>query len=314
MTREMLQALINDFSDQSPFNYLSRHTAVNSESLSLEEVQRNNYAKNNIYNRGTGLDPAGAAIPPELEGMRFFQHPIFSITRADNPGFAEIMKPEVVGSHHFLPMDWLAGAQSVISVFLPYERATVESNKKDPVEPSMQWLCTRVEGQRFLLALGAEIRDQLVSQGYRAVAPYTEDRYIMQVNTNPAPGTEHVPPYSTNWSERHVAVVAGLGTFGLSTNFISKAGSAGRLISIVTDWETAPDAQDYDDWLGYCSRCGACIRRCPAQAHFNDKVGKDHSKCGAFIHKTCAKYAPRYGCGKCQSGIPCEYRPMKSKQ
>lgn len=310
MTREKLQVLINDFSDNSPLNYLGCDMAVNSTSHSQEEILQNNYAKNNLYNRGTSVDISDLGIPRELEGMRFFRHPIFAITRADHPGFAEIKKPEIVGSHHLLPEDWLPGAQSVISVFLPFEQATVESNKKDPVEPSMQWLCTRVDGQRFLLALGAKIRDFLIVQGYKAVAPYTEDRFIMQVSTDPAPGTEHVPPYSSNWSERHVAVVAGLGTFGLSTNFISKLGSAGRLISIITDWETEPDDHDYDDWLGYCNRCGACLHRCPAQAHFPDKVGKDHSKCGAFIRKTCAKYEPRYGCGKCQSGIPCEYRPM----
>ena len=308
MTKEKLQKLIWDFSDNSPLNFLGENSGANA---SAEDVTKNNYAKNNLRNQGANPEMFKQEDFGEFEGMRFFEHPIFSITRADDPGFIVIKRPEVVGEHHLMPQDWLPDAKTVISVFMPYNHSTVESNKKDDAVPSIQWLYTRVDGQRFLLALGAMIRDALISDGYKAVTPYTEDNYIMQVSTNLIPGTEHVPPYSTNWSERHVGVVTGLGTFGLSTNFISRAGSAGRLISIVTDWDIEPDERDYDDWLGYCNRCGACIRRCQAQAHFKDKVGKDHGKCGAYIRKVCEPYQPRYGCGKCQSGVPCEYKPMK---
>jgi len=314
MTREKLQKIISDLSDDSPLNYLGeRGTANDGAALTQEDIDKNNYAKHNLRGRGITPDMLGADEASGLQGMRFFGRPIFSVARADDPGFAGIKHPDAVGEHHLLPRDWLPDAKTVISVFLPIERATVEANKVDPIEPALAWLYTRVDGQRFLLAMGTAVRDAFIADGYKAVTPYTEDGYIMQVSKNLVPGTEHVPPYSTNWSERHVGVVTGLGTFGMSTNFISKAGSAGRMISIVTDWDVEPDAHDYDDWLGYCNRCGACIRRCPAQAHFEDRHGKDHSVCGAFIGKVCAKYAPRYGCGKCQSGIPCEYQPMKPK-
>lgn len=306
LSREALQKLADSFSDSSPLNCMR-----DGQSMSAED---NNYAKNNLYRTDAIADMYSRIEEDGVAGMRFYQRPIFSIARADNPGFAEIKRPELVGEHHLMPEDWLPGAKSVISFFLPFERETVESNKKDPVEPSKRWLYTRVDGQRFLLALGAAVRDALVAEGYRAVAPYTEDSYIMQTSRAvPPPGTEHVPPFSTNWSERHVAVVTGLGTFGLSTNFISRAGCAGRLISVVTDWEAEPDVPDYTDWLGYCNRCGACLKRCPPQAHYKDKVGKDHEKCGLHIRSVCDKHAPRYGCGKCQSGLPCEYRPMRPK-
>ena len=300
MTREKLQELVNDFSDNSPLNYLSANTQ--------EDDEKNNYAKNNLNNNSEMFKQEDFG---EYNGMRFFEKPIFSVTKADDPGFAEIKKANVVGEHHLLPKDWLSEAKSVISVFLPYNRSTVEANKKDDALPTPEWLYTRVDGQRFLLALGSMIKDALIAEGNKAITPYTEDKFIMQVSTNPAPGTENVPPFSSNWSERHIGVVTGLGTFGLSTNFISKAGCAGRLISIVTDWDIAPDEKDYEDWLGYCNRCGACIRRCPANAHYKDKHGKDHAVCGAYIGKVSAPYRPRYGCGKCQSGIPCEYKPMK---
>ena len=301
MTKENLKRLIEEFSDNSPLNYLgARGVKVDND--------QNNYAKNNLNNNSELFKHESFG---KYDGMRFFEHPVFSIARADNPLFMDIKRPEVVGEHHLLPQDWLPGAKSVISVFLPYSRSTVEANKIDDAVPAMEWLYTRVDGQRFLLALGALVRDALIADGCKAITPYTEDSFIMQVSKNPAPGTEHVPPYSTNWSERHVGAAAGLGTFGLSTNFISKAGCAGRLVSIITDWDIEPDERDYDDWLGYCNRCGACIRRCQAKAHFKDRPGKDHAKCSEFMGEACKPFQPRYGCGKCQSGIPCEYKPMK---
>lgn len=310
MTRDSLQTLINDFSDNSQLNYLPKSSG---DAAPSSEYESDNFAKNNLIKAGADADMYASIEADGVAGMRFYQHPIFSVTRADAAGFDEIRRAEVVGPHHTMPQDWLPGAKTVISFFLPYERRIVEANKVDALEPAVEWLYARVDGQRFLLALGTMVCEKLRAEGYNAVAPYTEDGYIMQTSPYAAPGTEHVPPYNTNWSERHVGVVSGLGTFGKSTNFISRIGCAGRLISIITDWEPEADVPDYTDWLGYCNDCGACIRRCPAQAHFPDRHGKDHAQCSAYIGKVCAKYEHRYGCGKCQSGIPCEYTPMRRK-
>ncbi|MCL2391590.1 MAG: epoxyqueuosine reductase [Oscillospiraceae bacterium] len=310
MTREKLQKLINDFSDNSTLNYLSAKGTH-------KDTDTDNYAKNNMYQHvGNGFDDdmLGADEESGLIGMRFYRHPVFAIARADDPMFEDIKRPEVVGKHHLNPTDWLSDAKSVITFFLPFNHDTVEANKKDPEVPAIEWVCTRVDGQRFLLALGTAVRNALIEEGYTAVAPYTEDNYIMQVNLEPPPGTEHVPPYSTNWSERHVGVVTGLGTFGQSTNFISKIGCAGRLISVVTSWEIPPDEREYGtDWLGYCNDCGLCIKKCKGNAYYPDRHGKDHALCSKQIRKVCEPFAPRYGCGKCQSGIPCEYTPRPKK-
>ena len=308
MTREKLQRLIEDFTDNSQVNYLG---------LALSADEESKYGKYGSPVIGKPDEVVEKGIVDEFRGMRFFMHPIFSVTRADDPGFAEIKRPEVVGEHHLMPYDWLPEAKTVLSFFLPINRDTVEANKKDPSVPAREWLCTRVDGQRSLMSLGAYVSEALVTDGHKAIAPITSPRYIMRVAEETMPeGAGHVPKFSTNWSERHVAVVTGLGTFGLSTNFISRVGCAGRLVSVVTDWDIEPDARDYDDWLGYCNRCGACIAKCKGEAHFKDRPGKDHSVCSAFMGKirqaNLEHYAARYGCGKCQSGIPCEYEAKKA--
>ena len=293
MTREKLQNIIYEFSDNSPLNYLGAQTDEKSDSKNNGETPKQDDFGDN-------------------KGMRFFQRPVFSIVRADDPGFLELKKPGVVGSHHMLPEDWLPGAKSVISVFLPHNREAVESNKKDNLTPSMLWLYSRIDGQRFLLALGTAIAQALSDEGFKSVAPCVDQRLIVQPSAAVTTDDSQVPQYSSNWSERHVGYVAGCGTFGLSTCFISKAGSAGRLISVVTQWDAGSDERGYSDWLGYCNRCGACVRRCPAQAHDSEKAVKNHDKCKAYIDKVSQPHRPRFGCGKCQTGIPCEYKPMKA--
>jgi epoxyqueuosine reductase len=103
-----------------------------------------------------------------------------------------------------------------------------------------------------------------------------------------------------------------LGTFGLSKGLITAKGVAGRFASIITELELPPDTRNYKSIYEYCSLCGACVKKCPAGA-ISIKKGKDHIACSAFLDKTTEKYAPRYGCGKCQTGVPCENKvPLRN--
>lgn len=268
----------------------------------------------------TNSDPTNVLTPEALDAdtlrmlpegfdanMRFFLPPILSVGSAFDEGFMKLKEPGVVGEHHMLPTDWLPEAKSVISVFLPYTERIIKSNTVDPLEPSWEWLFGRIDGQAHLLATAEFIRDALIERGYKAHLPYTDKRLLVRVS--PAQDVP-IPVFSSNWSERHVAYVTGLGTFGLSTNFISKLGTCGRLISVVTDWAVEPDVKDYSGIYDYCSECLACYKACPGKAY--DEAGKTISKCSGYIRETCVKYTPRYGCGKCQSGIPCSTRRLKN--
>ena len=45
--------------------------------------------------------------------------------------------------------------------------------------------------------------------------------------------------------------------------------------------------------------------RCPVRAIDMD-AGKDHMKCMECLNASGRALAPRYGCGLCQTGVPCE--------
>ncbi len=53
--------------------------------------------------------------------------------------------------------------------------------------------------------------------------------------------------------------------------------------------------------------CGTCISRCPAGA-ISLEGGKNQIKCKEWMDLMKARWSPRYGCGKCQVGVPCESR------
>jgi len=122
------------------------------------------------------------------------------------------------------------------------------------------------------------------------------------------PNSKHLGlSYTSTWSERHAAFVCGLGTFGLSRGLITIRGMAGRFGSIISELYLPADERQYEEVSEFCSMCGQCVKRCPVGA-ISIEEGKNHSICSAFLDRTTTRYSPRYGCGKCQTGVPCESR------
>ena len=295
------------FTEESPTNYLAPVAKTEEELKAMEEkFKTNNFNKHNMPHGGD-YDALNKDKTDEYVGMRFYDAPILSVGRADDEGFEVLKKPEVIGEHFIMPKEWLPEAKSVISLFVPFTERVIKSNTVDKVQPSWEWLFTRVDGQQHLLAVAEAVKQALIEEGYKAVVPQTDDRYIMRVAKEQT--NLPIPTWSSNWSERHVGYVTGLGTFGRMTNFISEKGCCGRIISIVTDWDIEPTKKDYTGLYDYCSDCGACYKACPGNALSAN--GKDMPSCSAFLRVNSTQYAPRYGCGKCQSGLPCSTKAMK---
>jgi epoxyqueuosine reductase len=226
----------------------------------------------------------------ELNDLRIYDCPLVGVANADDPLFLRLKEPDAVGPQHMTPGEWLAQSKAIISYFLPFTAAVRTANRQ-PGPPALEWLYGRFEGQAFNAALSQLLVDKLTEAGYRAVAPALDSRFAI---TN----------RRSNWSERHVAFIAGLGTISRNRSLITKAGAAGRIGSVVVDLELEATQRYYTAIEENCSQCGACIRRCPPQAI--TETGKDHALCSDYLDKTKLLFKPRYGCGKCQTAVPCE--------
>ena len=235
----------------------------------------------------------------ELDMMQIWEQPIIGIASASDPLWEKLKEPDVVGPGHLTPEEWLPGAKSVICYFLPYTERICRSNYMKGL-PSEEWLYGRYEGEIFNNSLRHLIIDVIKNAGGNAIAPVFDKRF-------------KVDNCVSNWSERHAAFIAGIGTFSLNRSLITCLGAAGRLGSVIVDMELEPTPRPYQEIDEYCTRCGACIERCPPRA-ITEK-GKDNEPCSQFIDKTLELNKPRYGCGKCQTAVPCEYRnPRKSNK
>ncbi|MBI2858816.1 MAG: hypothetical protein HYX90_07040 [Chloroflexi bacterium] len=183
---------------------------------------------------------------------------------------------------------------------------------------SVRWNHTLWRGQPFVCDVSRHVVNRLRQIGFQAVAPEVESWYTVIL----------VPSgNSINFSQRHAAYAAGLGTFGLSDNFISEKGVATRCVAIVTNAPIPPTPRKYDYHYGAClffnsGSCKACITRCPGGAitessHDSEKCRKHRFEQEKIIEALGpdsgyknpwgrAKTSP--GCGLCQTKVPCEQR------
>ena len=248
--------------------------------------------------------PADAALAG-CAGLVMFEEPVFGVSAADDPLYIEYKKAGVIGDMFMAPEEWLPGAKSVVSFFLPFTQRVRASNPGDPGNTSPEWLHARIEGQAFLNGFMRTIKEYFESKGFAACVPTLDERFGLQFEPLAGDDPEGVH-INSRWSERHAAYVSGLGTFCLSRGLISSKGVAGRDGSVIVTKTIRPDARPYSGIYDYCIRCGACIARCPANA-ISLEHGKNHKLCRTWVDQSKQTYAPRYGCGKCQVGVPCEH-------
>ncbi|MEA4926911.1 MAG: 4Fe-4S binding protein [Syntrophomonadaceae bacterium] len=258
-----------------------------------------------VYNSEDNYISRQNAISEELVGLKIYERPIFAFGSPDDEYFKLFKDPSVIGEHFLLPREWLPEVKTVVSFFLPFSQAIRKSNRKEKAWPSAEWLHGRIEGHALLNKLSVYLQQELVKAGYKSRVPSLDARFWSktELKDDSHPGVS----FTSNWSERHVGFVCGLGTFGLSKGLITSKGMAGRIGSILTELYVPPDSRKYGDIMEYCSMCGTCVKRCPVNAISMEK-GKEHAICSVFVDKTLEKYKPRYGCGKCQTGVPCESR------
>ncbi len=245
---------------------------------------------------------------------RAWDQPLVGFSQGDDPLFTACKKH--VGSYHWTPWEIFnltfpnvevePGDLTVICWVLPQTSKTKADNRNRNVYPAESWARSRMYGEAFNRRLREHIAAALQEIGYEAIAPFLSPHW----ETRPS----HDYTYASTWSERHAAYASGLGTFGLCDGLITPKGKAVRVGSVVTKARIPPKIRPYDDHRTYClffaeGTYGHCIDRCPVGAI--TEAGHDKEKCGAHLSKT-EEYVRTeygfdgYGCGLCQTGVPCE--------
>ncbi len=152
----------------------------------------------------------------------FYDVPIIKYASADDPLFTEYKT--IISEKHLTPKEFFdnefgAGSfsgGSVISLVFPVMEEIRVSNRAQKDEPSREWSISNMNTSAFLQAIGNHITEFLAQHNYRTVCPsYSKTAQMVE-------------SFISNWSERHIAYVAGQGTFSLNEGFISERGIAIR--------------------------------------------------------------------------------------
>jgi epoxyqueuosine reductase len=224
---------------------------------------------------------------------------------------------DLVGELHWTPLEAFSiqfpdvavspDDLTVISWILPQREATKADNRKETFYPSRRWVQARFPGEEFNNGLRRHVVQEFSSKGVKSVAPVLLPEWSW----------EKSPKYvfASKWSERHAAYASGLGTFGLCDGLITPKGKAHRVGSVVANVAVPATARPYDDHHAYClffydGSCTGCRKRCPVAAI--TEGGHHKVKCWNHAGVTCAEFVKEnygfdgYGCGLCQTRVPCE--------
>jgi epoxyqueuosine reductase QueG len=225
-----------------------------------------------------------------------YRPPLVGFVSADDPRFDALRRD--VEPTHMRPQDLLPGARVVLSYFLPFARWVVKANAREREAVAREWAVAYVETNALIGRITARLIEELAERGVRAAGE---------------PATSNFDPTTLvcRWSHKSVAVIAGLGSFGLHHMVITDAGCAGRFGSLVLDAdlsvvETPPETKERCLYFQDGS-CQACVARCPAGAL--SETGLDKQRCWARCREVAREYVAvglAEVCGKCVVG-PCAF-------
>jgi len=199
---------------------------------------------------------------------------------------------------------------TVISWILPQTDQTKRDNRKETAYPAERWARARIFGEQTNVALRNHVVATLQEKGYQAIAPQLSSYWERK--------TSDKFGFASTWSERHAA-------YALCDGLITPKGKAMRCGSVIANIQIPPTVRPYKSHHEYClffteGKCKKCIPRCPAGAI--SELGHDKIKCRGYMFPMINEYVKAhyhfdeyvkahyhfdgYGCGLCQTGVPCE--------
>jgi epoxyqueuosine reductase QueG len=247
-----------------------------------------------------------------------YASPFLGVAAGDDAYWEKIA--QAAGERHWQPLEAfkkafpqsqiMAGQLSVLVMVCPQTPETIQDQKASSGFPAERWIRSRFYHEQIVGALCEHLAGYLMNLGYLAMVPdhlndftvYPHERFQL----------------ASTWSHRHAAFVAGQGTFGLCDALITKVGKAHRLGTVIVNCRLPVTPRSYSQTYEYClfyskGSCHKCAKRCPVGAI--SSAGHDKNLCQGFLNSTKAIIKEKspdlsgaYGCGLCQTNVPCEVR------
>lgn len=239
-----------------------------------------------------------ATIIHEVENracVTAYREPIIGFVAASDPGFSELSQR--VNFRHLLPAELLPGARSVVCFYLPFAPEVATANLRERTQVAREWAVAYHDTNALIGKITARLIAVLGQQGVRAAA-------------EPATGNFDRKELRSHWSHKSIAVLAGIGSFGLHQLVITDAGCTGRFGSIVLDADlpiAKPAPKERCEYFA-AGTCLACVFACPVDALAEDAPIKRQA-----CWELCLKNAETFldigldvqCCGKCAVVGPC---------
>jgi epoxyqueuosine reductase QueG len=224
-----------------------------------------------------------------------YREPIIGFVAAADPGFANLSK--LTAYDHLMPEDLLLGARSVICYYLPFATEIAYANAQEKEQVAREWAVAYQETNSLIGEIAKQLIDGLKQYGVHAAA-------------EPATGNFKESDLRSHWSHKSIAVLAGIGSFGLHQLVITDAGCTGRFGSVVIDAKLPIDKPERKEHCEYyeLGTCLDCVFGCPVNAISEDEPFNRRA-CWTQCIKNSKDFLDLGGdvkvCGKCAVVGPC---------
>jgi len=216
--------------------------------------------------------------------------PLIGFVAANNSVFNDLSN--ILGHKHLLPTDILSNAETIIVYFLPFSEKIaklIQGEKTILQEWSDVYSITNI----LLIKISDNLKEMFNEQG-------------IQVSGIPPTNNYNPVTLTSEWSHKSIAVMSGIGSFGLNRLLITKHGTCGRLNSIIIDKYIESSKNSNHNYCLYyqTGKCKVCLERCPSGAISEHGINK--FRCNAYLDGKNI-HDSQQGCPMCSSG-PCAFK------
>lgn len=236
-----------------------------------------------------------------------YRKPLVRFASVNHPDIYKLK--EATFDKHLMPNDVLENPTIIIAYFVPFTEEIAKTNVEGALA-SNEWVVAYQETNSMFPKLNNYIIGKIEDIGYRAAVCEEATKFDKSI-------------LKSRWSHRHIAKIAGLGTFGINNMIITEEGCCGRYYTIVTNLPVDADEPLKEEYCLYKKdkSCGVCVKNCFSGALSITDFNR--FRCYEVCRGNFEKYENEYRnkpqkignpmggsdvCGKCVVNLPCSFK------